>query len=173
MTTPTAATVGSLQLTYTTAEHTLSHLRANAGTPTPAAVHRGEADGRWAWQGYLHVDPGVVAYDAFRSTASLRKARIERRTCFAVSTSPCSCCAHHRSPRHLSPCSAAEGPHVEIDTLGSEIMLSCCCACMAVLLPRPARLLRSRVQPRGSPPSSAISWPPALVRSTRRSSFGC
>ena len=31
-----------LQLTYTTGVHTLSHLRANAGTPTPAAVHRGE-----------------------------------------------------------------------------------------------------------------------------------
>ena len=32
-----------LLLTYPTGVHTLSHLRANAGTPTPAAIHRGEA----------------------------------------------------------------------------------------------------------------------------------
>ena len=32
-----------LQLTYPTGEHTLSHLRANAGPPTPAAVRRVEA----------------------------------------------------------------------------------------------------------------------------------
>ena len=41
-----------LQLTYTTGVHTLSHLRANAGTPTPAAVHRGEA-GRARWAALL------------------------------------------------------------------------------------------------------------------------
>ena len=42
-----------LQLTYTTGVHTLSHLRANAGTPTPAAVHRGEA-GRTRWAALAH-----------------------------------------------------------------------------------------------------------------------
>ena len=42
-----------LQLAYTTGVHTLSHLRANAGTPTPAAVHRGEAGrARWAALAY-------------------------------------------------------------------------------------------------------------------------
>ena len=38
-----------LQLTYPTGVHTLSHLRAYAGPPTPAAVRRGEAGStRWA-----------------------------------------------------------------------------------------------------------------------------
>ena len=46
-----------LQLTYTTGVHTLSHLRANAGTPTPAAVHRGEM-GSTRWAALAH---GVVS----------------------------------------------------------------------------------------------------------------
>ena len=38
-----------LQMTYATGVHTLLHLRADAGTPTPAAVHRGEVGStRWA-----------------------------------------------------------------------------------------------------------------------------
>ena len=38
-----------LQITYATGVHTLLHLRADAGTPTPAAVHRGEVGStRWA-----------------------------------------------------------------------------------------------------------------------------
>ena len=50
-----------LQLTYATGVHTLSHLRANAGTPTPAAVHWGEA-------AELRVAPhaGSVRCDLFR-----------------------------------------------------------------------------------------------------------
>ena len=49
-----------LQLTYATGVHTLSHLRANAGPPTPAAVRRGEVGStRWA----------ALAHDVRRSAA--------------------------------------------------------------------------------------------------------
>ena len=49
-----------LQLAYATGVHTLSHLRANAGPPTPAAVRRGEVGStRWA----------ALAHDVRRSAA--------------------------------------------------------------------------------------------------------
>ena len=55
--------------TYTTGVHTLSHLRANAGTPTPAAVHRGEA-GRTRWAALAHYVRRSAAHRARGSAAT-------------------------------------------------------------------------------------------------------
>ena len=43
-----------LQITYATGVHTLLHLRADAGTPTPAAAHRGEVGTSTRWAALAH-----------------------------------------------------------------------------------------------------------------------
>ena len=79
-----------LKLTYATGVHTLSHLRANAGTPTPAAAHRDEA-GRPIWLARHITVSRINAHQHKRGVPSSLRTGVPppRRASFAESSSAC------------------------------------------------------------------------------------